>query len=318
MSLTGADFFTAIACPLCGSDDYLVVSASRYPEDFTAEQLQRAFHASSDEKLMDQLVRCRGCELIYVNPRISDDVLISSYESAVDPAFIGQNPERIRTFSRLLKKTLPRVGYRMTPGARLLDVGCAGGAFLVAARDHGFDVTGVEPSRWLMESGRTRYGLDIRQGILAPGLFPDESFDVITLWDVIEHVPQPRELLGTIHSLLKPGGLLLVNYPDIGSWMARLLRKSWPFLLSVHLLYYTRETMTRQLRNAGFTPVRIQPHFQSLKLGYILKRITPYFGLARPLRRIVESVGLGSLPFTYNMGQTLVAARKSMVARKSI
>jgi SAM-dependent methyltransferase len=172
-------------------------------------------------------------------------------------------------------------------------------------------VTGVEPSRWLAASGRTQYGLDIRQGTLQPGLFPENSFDVITLWDVIEHVAEPAELLSTIHQLLQPGGVLLVNYPDFGSWMARQLGKRWPFLLSVHLLYYTRSTITRQLQKAGFQPVRIRPHFQSLKFGYILKRMEPYVALSRPVRALVEGVGLGNLPLTYNMGQTLVVARKS-------
>ena len=300
-------FFCTIACPLCGGGDFVVLSRSRYPDDLTAEQLQQAFRASSDEKLMDQLVRCRGCELVYVNPRIDEALLVESYASAVDPQFIAQNPERIRTFSRLLEKTLPRPAA----GARLLDIGCAGGAFLVAAREFGFTVTGVEPSHWLAESGRTQYGLDIRQGVLTPGMFPDASFDVITLWDVIEHVAQPAEVLSTVHRMLKPEGQLLVNYPDYGSWMARLLGRRWPFLLSVHLLYYTRATMTRQLQHAGFTPLRIQPHFQALKLGYILKRMEPYLALSRPLRSMVEGIGLGGVAVTYNMGQTLVVARKS-------
>jgi 2-polyprenyl-3-methyl-5-hydroxy-6-metoxy-1,4-benzoquinol methylase len=311
-SLREHGLFCAIACPLCDSTNHTVLSPSRYPKDLSAEQLRQAFSASSDEKLMDQLVRCSGCSLVYVNPRIDAGLLVESYESAVDPEFIKQNPERIRTFSQLLKKTLPRVGYQPPAGARLLDVGCAGGAFLVAARDYGFNVTGVEPSRWLGESGRKQYGLDIRQGILSAGMFPDESFDVITLWDVIEHVAQPTELLCTIRRLLKPDGLLLVNYPDYGSWMARMLGQRWPFLLSVHLLYYTRATMTLQLQKAGFKPTRIQPHFQSLKLGYVLKRMGPYVALSRPIRSMVEGIGAGNLPITYNMGQTLIVARKSL------
>jgi SAM-dependent methyltransferase len=311
-SLQKSSAFFAIACPLCGGDDYSVLFPSRYPEDVTAEQLQHAFSASSDTKLMDQLVCCRGCALVYVNPRIDDRLLVECYESAVDPVFIEQNPERIRTFSKLLKKVLPRVCYQPPLGARLLDVGCAGGAFLVAARNYGFSVTGVEPSRWLAEFGRTQYGLDIQPGILSPGMFPDESFDVITLWDVIEHVTRPGELLGSIHGLLKRDGLLLVNYPDFGSWMARILGQRWPFLLSVHLLYYTRATIALQLQRAGFEVVRTQPHFQSLKLGYVLKRMGPYISMSRPIRSIVEAVGLGNVPVTYNMGQMLVVARKSI------
>lgn len=310
MSASGISrFFRTIACPLCGGNEYAVISSSRHPADLTAEQLRDAFRASSDSELLEQLVRCHGCEMVYVNPRIDDAMLVESYESAVDPTFIAQNPERIRTFSRLLKKILPRAG-NPGPGARLLDVGCAGGAFLVAARDYGFNVTGVEPSHWLAESGRQQYGLDIRQGILTDGMFPAESFDIVTLWDVIEHIAEPVRALATIHTVLKPNGLLLVNYPDFGSWMARLLGKRWPFLLSVHLLYYTRATMSRQLVDAGFQPLKIQPHFQTLKLGYILKRTEHYVGLVKPVGRAVDATSLGNLPFTYNMGQTLVVARK--------
>jgi hypothetical protein len=111
--------------------------------------------------------------------------------------------------------------------------------------------------------------------------------------------------------MLKPDGRLLVNYPDYGSWMARMLGRRWPFLLSVHLLYYTRATMTKQLQRAGFTPVRIQPHFQALKLGYILKRMEPYMAPSRHVRALVEATGLGGIAVTYNMGQTLVVARKA-------
>jgi len=118
-------------------------------------------------------------------------------------------------------------------------------------------------------------------------------------------------VLGMIDRLLKPEGQLLVNYPDYGSGMARLLGKRWPFLLSVHLLYYTRTTMTRQLARSGFKVVRMKPHFQALKLGYILKRMEPYVGVSRHLRSLVEGVGLGGVAVTYNMGQTLVVARKS-------
>lgn len=293
--------FCAIACPLCGGDEYDVVRAAQAAPDVTA------FRASSDDKLMEQLVRCRGCELVYVNPRIDEGLLVESYASAVDPQFIAQNPERIRTFAGLLKKSLPRPA----PGTTLLDVGCAGGAFLVAAREYGFAATGVEPSRWLAESGRSQYGVDIRDGILSPGMFPDASFDVITLWDVIEHVAEPAALLATIHRLLKPEGRLLVNYPDYGSWMARLLGERWPFLLSVHLLYYTRATMSAQLRRAGFSPLQIRPHFQALQLGYILKRMEPYMAPSRHVRAVVEATGLGGIAVTYNMGQTLVVARKA-------
>jgi SAM-dependent methyltransferase len=193
---------------------------------------------------------------------------------------------------------------------RILDVGCAGGAFLVAARDLGFDALGVEPSRWMADFGRRTYGVDIRDGLLLPGMFPEQSFDIITLWDVIEHIPQPNEILDLIRSLLRPSGLLLVNYPDIGSVAARGLGARWPFWLSVHLLYYTRQTMAAQLQRTGFSPLHYESCWQTLPLGYVARRATPYFRPAGALLRALQFLRLDQVAFTYNMGQTLVVSRR--------
>jgi hypothetical protein len=151
----------------------------------TADDLARLYSASSDHILMDQVVRCRNCDFQYVNPRLKPELIIEGYAAAEDPTFVAQNPQRIATFSRALSRIFGRLGQNAGNGRRLLDVGCAGGAFLVAARNFGFQPVGVEPSRWLADFGRRTYNVDIRDGILEPGMFPDESFDVISIWDVI-------------------------------------------------------------------------------------------------------------------------------------
>jgi SAM-dependent methyltransferase len=304
------DLFETIDCPLCGEAGFEVVRASRYPPHVTVEDIQRLYSASSAHVLMDQVVSCRACSMHYVNPRPSAQLIIGSYEDAVDPTFVAQNAGRIATFRRALRRVLARLGESGGNGRRLLDIGCAGGAFPAAARDLGFQPSGVEPSRWLADFGRRTYGLDIRDGILQPGMFPEPSFDVITLWDVIEHVPQPRELLSLIARLLKPAGLLLVNYPDVDSVAAHLLGSRWPFWLSVHLLYYSRKTIGKQLTRAGFSPLWFESFWPQLPFGYVLQRTAPYFPPASLGAKLVNGTGIGRLPFTYNMGQTLVVARK--------
>jgi SAM-dependent methyltransferase len=246
--------------------------------------------------------------MVYVNPRINSDLIISGYSDAEDPLFAAQNDNRIKAFRRTLKGVVRRL--KLDPkGKRVLDVGCAGGAFLVAAREMGFDPHGVEPSRWMSDFGRRTYDLDIKAGILEAGMFPDHSFDVITLWDVIEHLPDPHDTLTLIHRLLKPNGLLLVNYPDIASIAARVLGKRWPFWLSVHLLYYTPKTMFQQLERAGFSPQWRQAFWMTLPLGYVCERAAPYSALLRPLPRLSRLLGIHSLPLSYNMGQALVVSR---------
>ena len=82
----------------------------------------------------------------------------------------------------------------------MLDVGCASGTFLVAALELGFTVTGIELARWMAAYGRENYQLDIRDGVLEAGTFEEGNFDVITLWDVIEYLPQPLETLNVVRS----------------------------------------------------------------------------------------------------------------------
>jgi SAM-dependent methyltransferase len=257
---------------------------------------------------MDRVVECRNCGMVYLSPRLDAGLIQKGYESAEDPTFIAQNPQRIRAFVRSVRSILARTGLRPV-GRRILDIGCAGGAFLVAARDAGFDVVGLEPCRWLGEYARKEYGLDVRQGVLRPGLFPPSSFDVISLWDVMEHVPDPHAALATVRSLLKDDGYLWISFPDIGSTAARLLRWKWPFWLSVHLHYYRRVSMCRQLEAAGFKVRYTRPHWPQLQFGYVLKRAAALVPPLKPLAKVVSAIGLGSVPFSYNMGQTLMVAR---------
>jgi len=299
---------TTIACPLCGGRDFAVVRKADYPDHMSVDEFAKAFQASSDHRLMDQLVECRSCSLVYVNPRVDESILLAGYQDAVDPEFVSKNQDRIRTFERTLRPILKTLN--IPSNKRILDVGCAGGAFLVAAKNCGLQPIGIEPSRWMADYGRSQYGVEIHQGILEAGRFPTASFDMVSMWDVIEHVTKPAEVLKTISDVLVPEGILLINYPDYGSWAARLMGGKWPFLLSVHLLYYTRATMVEQLRRAGFQTLQIRPHFQTLPFGYLLQRATPYLSIAGLARRGAEACGIAGMPLTYNMGQTLVVARK--------
>jgi SAM-dependent methyltransferase len=303
--------FETIPCPLCGGTAFDVIKASKHPDTVAAEDLRKAYRASSNHELLEQVVRCRSCSLHYVNPRPQSELIIESYSAAEDPAFVAQNSGRIRSFEKILRKALALEGRRDGQGQRFLDIGCAGGASLVAAKACGFDAVGVEPSRWMADFGRRTYGVDIRDGILRPGMFPEPSFDVITLWDVLEHLTEPKALLDLTWRLLRPNGLFVLSYPDFRSVMGRILGDKWPFWLSVHLLYYDRATIARQLASCGFRVQRYIPYWPALEFGYIVERAAPYVPLLKHLRGIISALGLSRVPVIYNVGQTIVIARKT-------
>ena len=297
------------ACPLCGAQCFEEVMPARYPEGITREDLVKVYRSSSDRELMDRMVRCRECDLHFLNPRIDSQVILEGYTSAEDSVFFGQNEFRIQTFKRNFRKVADHFG--LAEGARVLDVGCAGGAFPKAATELGFKAVGVEPSRWLCERGKKEYGLDLRPGTLREQKFETASFDCVTLWDVIEHLTDPKTELAEIRRILKPGGLLVVNYPDLASWARRLLRAKWPFFLGVHLFYFTPNTIRKLLVQQGFDVLEVRPFWQTLGLGYVMKRASAYLSPLEWVEKAASQTPIGGLPLTYNMGQSLVVARNA-------
>ncbi len=302
--------FETIICPLCSTTTFTVVYRTTFPPRLSPEFLTKVYRSSSDQSLFEQVVRCTECGLVYLNPRLSAERIIEAYAGGEDQAFIRQDAMRIRTFVEALKELARKYRIKLSSETKVLDVGCAGGAFLQAARQVGLTPVGVEPSRWLSNYARTEHSLDVRSGTLLEQDFESESFDLITLWDVIEHLPDPGKELDQIHALLKPNGFLVVNYPDFGSFPAKLFGRKWPFLLSVHLLYYTPQTIRRQLKKHGFEVLSITRHWQTLELGYVLERASHYFVFFGLLKKLVEKLSLASLPLKYWIGQTKVVAKK--------
>jgi 2-polyprenyl-3-methyl-5-hydroxy-6-metoxy-1,4-benzoquinol methylase len=296
----------SVPCNLCGADEYEVIYPPRY-ELAKPEEIASTFRSSGDEVLLDQLVQCKRCGLQYLNPRLRSDVVIEGYSSGSDEMFVSQAAGRERTFAKSLKMI-----ERLRPKrGRLLDVGTAGGSFLAVAKKTGWDVAGCEPNRWMCEWANEHYGLPVVPGTIFDMKLAPNSFDVVTLWDVLEHTPDPNATLRECKRVLKPNGMLVVNYPDIESLVSRLMGRKWVFLLSVHLYYFTGKTLPRMLEELGFRVVQRRRHWQILELGYVLFRMEAYLmPLARALGWLVKRVGLAQLQFPYWMGQNLVIAEK--------
>jgi SAM-dependent methyltransferase len=296
-----------IACAVCGGNDYdIVYEAEDRPE--RDDDLVERFRASADELLTDQLVRCRRCSFQYINPRLRSDLIFTGYTKGEDATYVSQMEARKRTFAKSLAE-IERAAGR--PG-RLLDVGTAAGAFVAAAVERGWDAEGCEPNEWLAEWGARHYNVRIRKGDLLQQDYAAGSFDVITLWDVIEHTTDPRAVLERCRALLKPHGVLVVNYPDIGSWIARVLGRRWLFLTSVHLYYFDRGTIRSLLDSSGYKVERVRPHVQRLELDYLLFRGSVLSrSLSNAARAAVRVTGLGHVHVPYWLGQTFVLARKN-------
>jgi ubiquinone/menaquinone biosynthesis C-methylase UbiE len=295
-----------VCCNQCGGDSFDVVYGPRY-DAARPEEIENAFRSSGDEILVDQLVRCHECGLQYLNPRLRSNVILQAYSSGSDEAYVSQLSARERTFRSCLKtieRYVPRRG-------RILDVGTGAGSFLQVAKEDGWEVAGCELNRWLAEWGSSHYGLSIHPGTIFDMKLEEGSFDVVTLWDVLEHTCDPKAVLRECRRVLKTQGRLAVNYPDIGSSVARLMGHKWVFLLSVHLYYFTPESLGSVLKSLGFEVVVQRRHWQYLGLGYIFHRMKPYLPMVSGAGvAMVNGLKLQAVQIPYWMGQRLALARR--------
>jgi len=172
-----------------------------------------------------------------------------------------------------------------TPG-KLLDVGAATGFFVEQARRVGWDAIGVEPSDWAAAYARNELGVDVQTGTLESKQFPDAAFDVVTLWEVIEHLPDPRVTLAEIRRVLRPGGRLVLSTPDAGSVAARLSGRRWLGWRKVpeHLFFFDHANLDRLLSQAGFKPIRHRYANLTVSAGFALDRAMSLVGLPRRWR----------------------------------
>jgi SAM-dependent methyltransferase len=246
------------------------------------------------------------------NPRDDALTLTRIYTQLTDPIYDAEDDNRRHTawaYAQLMRR------YVSPPG-KLLDVGCATGVFTREAQRLGWQATGLEASGWAVARARA----------LAPEVtwvntpleqaeFPALSFDVITLWDVLEHVASPTATLRRLHGWLKPNGYFFLNLPNSGSWIARLMGPRWVLLLREHVWYFAPATMRQLLEKTGFRLIRTRPNWVRFSLANIGGRLAQYTGLAgRAGQRLAALPAARHITLTFPMGEMNVAAQKSVTA----
>lgn len=288
-------------CPVCGSQRRSVL----YTPSVDIADPAKLYGAASGIQGTQTLVTCQDCGMIYESPRYAAEVIIEGYKASEEGGHDSQYPMRVQSFYRALNKLRHQIPV---PGSRILDIGTAGGAFLNAAEKYGYDAYGMEPSQFLVERGKER-GLKIEQGTIENHSFAPASFDMVCLWDVIEHLPDPKSSLIEIRKLLKPGGVLLINFPDIGTWQAKLAGRRFWWILSVHLHHFTRKSVMDICARTGFETYLFKPYWQTLTFGY-LEQMAVHYKI--PLTALVTKLTpkfIQDIPVPYYASQTTALAR---------
>jgi 2-polyprenyl-3-methyl-5-hydroxy-6-metoxy-1,4-benzoquinol methylase len=244
-----------------------------------------------------RLVQCENCGLVYVSPRPNPNELYALYgetyfhneQSGVVgyTNYLKDEPNIRRTFAGRLQRLT-----RFAKPGKLLDVGCAAGFFLDEARKIGWQVQGLDVSSFAVGYASEHFGVDVHQGSFTDLPFPANSYDLISMWDVIEHVPNPKSYIERAAELLKQGGVFVMATPDVDSIPARLTGKRWVgFKLSEeHVYYFSAQTLGKMLEDAGFEVIDTRHVGKYVTIRLFLDRLGMYLPLLSGLLQQFEKM----------------------------
>lgn len=226
-----------ISCPLCGETDARTIFALG-----VADGMQR------------KACQCAKCAFIYMSPRLTDDFLAKYYGEAIVYAYGSDQPQdyepiiadKMTLIGRFLAKTTssPRSG-------RAVDYGAGAGMTVLAMSRLGFDAVGVEISAKTRDTATRLFQVDMRDGTLDQ--FQDNELALVTMFDVMEHILEPREFAGELYKKVRPDGLVMIGVPNFDS-LDRTVRGvgSQVMVFPEHVNFFTRSSLKRLMEKAGF------------------------------------------------------------------
>ncbi|MGB1287951.1 MAG: class I SAM-dependent methyltransferase [Aggregatilineales bacterium] len=265
------------------------------------------------------LVQCQHCELVYVGSQPDADELHALYSESYfhndESGEVGYSDYigdeiNIRKTSR---KRLKHLSQFIT-GGRMMDVGCAMGFFIDEASKQGFDVEGLDVSQFATEYVEKHFGHEVHTGSLLVQDFESSAYDMVTMYDVIEHVPDPKAYMEKVADMLKPGGIYELATPDVGSFPAKLAGSHWIGykLADEHVYYFSVATLKKMLGDAGFDVLAVRHIGKFVTMKLFLDRLGFYVPwLSKPLEAISGLLKLDERAFYVNPHDIVaVTARK--------
>ena len=254
-------------CALCGSYEN---SNEIYPSNFDLEAFNpEVFSARRlPDRIHYRMVECKKCKLLRSDPVADSDTLLQLYIKSTF-SYGNQIAFLKKTYGRYLELV-----KKVTPNATsLLEIGCGSGFFLEEAIKHGVpNVWGVEPSTNAASQAPINLQGKIILDVMRPNLFPkDTTFDIICLFQVLDHMPDPVGTLSECQKLLSPNGVILILNHDIEAWSAKLLGESSPIIDIEHTYLYSKQTLAKILEAAGLKAVEQGSAWNSYDISYLVK-----------------------------------------------
>ncbi len=247
-------------CPICGANN-------------PSEPILKGRDDSWQKEGEFTLSACGECGLVYQSPRPTPETMRYYYEDC----YSGKAESQMRDFQ--LNSGLSRLmsGYRvatiekvapMKPGHRVLDIGASYGGFIEFVRSkRDIEAHAIDLDPGSIENFVNTEDIDVRCGDIMEAAYPDDHFDVVTMFETLEHVYDPVEKLKEVRRILKPGGVVSLEVPNWDAWTRMVFGSCWlPLLLPTHLQHFSREHLADCARRAGLEPVHQQAMFFPMEI----------------------------------------------------
>jgi len=261
-----------IKCNLCGLNNYELVYSKGADRTKKLSEFKDEYSISeSNIQKPEKIFKCNVCGLIFAQQNNNPFYYADKYTELVDREYVEEAKGRRRASIEILKRI-----EKYNKRGRLLDIGCANGFFLDEARRRGWEVYGLELSKWAANYAKEQLNLNVTRGSLKEAAFEDGSFNVIVMSDVIEHLTDPKYTLVEVRRILNNNGILYINTPNISSLMSRVLKAKWWGINKFHLFYFSKRTLENMLDSCGFKVKKYSAHVRIFSVKYCLGRFRIY------------------------------------------
>jgi SAM-dependent methyltransferase len=285
------------ACPLCGSDDSSQVV---YPARIDVAKLGEFAFASRKlpEFMHLRLLSCPTCGVRYASPVLAPEFLADAYRDAGYDSNDEAN-YAAQTYAAQLDSILPMIGDCEVA----LEIGAGNGAFLPHLQQAGFrQVIGVEPSHQAAAMAEETIRPLIRIGMFQAADFAPASISLISCFQTIEHVDNPRGLCADAYKLLQPGGAFFLIGHDFDSWVTRLVGERSPIFDIEHLQLFSKDSLRYMLTECGYKDIQVGTIRNRYPLSYWMKLLPVPATVKRALIPLSRALLIGRVPVSLNIG----------------
>jgi len=246
--------------------------------DVCGEKDIEKFKKFLPENKITELVECNSCGFVFIPQYARQNVEYENYrdDDVLSAIRKGNNYVKFRRHKlriELIKK--------FKKSGKLYDVGVGWGHFLDTAGKLGFEVEGIEISSVMHHYAVNDLQLPVIKGNFFEAEIKKQNYDVVTLWDVLEHLENHSQILQKIHDMLKDDGILVIQVPQIDSRFAKFQKDKWPMLSIEHINYFSKKTIIQTLEQNGYKVLK-------MKSSYELKHFLMFVILPKLKRKKID------------------------------